>query len=233
MTYLKATTLDGGSFGNPAVKWRVGEITRDPTTTSRRVLCQEGLLHAATIETETLITWRPDVALWPCRLFRIEPWSEFQEVSVWNGFGWAGARAWRVFGPQGREVAALIERLGGLDTTAAGREVAALIERLRGLDILRCISCGGNARRCASPAAAKAARREHRQAAWSGARDAAQHAVRMAAGGVAPSQAGRALEDFADFAAEAATALVVRDLISDEDYETLTFPWASVMGGAQ
>ena len=60
-------------------------------------------------------------------------------------------------------------------------------------------------------------------AAWGAARDAAWDAARDAAWDAAGDAAG-------DAAWDAAAALVVRDLISTAHYDTLTQPWASVIG---
>lgn len=63
------------------------------------------------------------------------------------------------------------------------------------------------------------------------ARDAARYAAVYAAGAAARDAAWYAAEAAARYAARyAARALVVRDLISAEDFTTLTAPWVSVMG---
>ena len=94
-----------------------------------------------------------------------------------------------------------------------GEAVAAPIEQVRSLT-------SEHAQRLASAwrAAWRAAWDAARYAAWDAARDAAWGAARNAAWYAAAGMAG-----------DAAAALVVRDLISDEQFQVLYGPWASAM----
>lgn len=130
------------------------------------------------------------------------------------------ARAYQAFGPRGREVAALIARAKRITPDEAVR-----------LSV---------ARSAAIPAVGDADeyRFAARHAAWSAttryaaARHAAQGAAESAAvrspAGAIPEDAW---DDAVDSALDAAVALVARDLISDEHYQTLAGPWLSVIGG--
>ena len=111
MTYYKATRLDGTSFYDETTEWKVGRITRlaEPKGTT---LCDKGMLHASTEKAETLVG-----GSWPCRLFEVEPRSKVITGSRHKYK--VGAYAWKVvrelpahetLGPNGEEVAALIER---------------------------------------------------------------------------------------------------------------------------
>lgn len=122
---------------------------------------------------------------WPCRLFRVEPVGR-----AWRNDVLPSKRccsrlrvveelpAHEAFGPQGREVAALIERAGRL-TKKEAKELAAAWDAARA-------------------------------AAWGVAQDAARDAARGAAWG-------------------AARALLTRDLITPEQFDTLYGPWAQVI----
>src|SRR5579885_2641553 len=182
--FYKATRPDGTDFHSGTVLYEVGKRVRprDRVPRNEAQLCGPGLLHAATVPTETLV-----VGAWPCRLFVVEgkPVAGLDDEHPYK----AGFRqlhvaeelpAWQVFGPQGQEVVALIER--------AGRLTADEMQRL--------------------------------DAAWDAARDAAGDAAWDADLHVAAW----------DAAGDAARALVVRDLISDEDFRTLYGPWESVIG---
>ena len=83
------------------------------------------------------------------------------------------------------------------------------------------------ARYAARDAARYAARDAAGDAAWDAARDAAGDAARDAAGDAARDAAGDAAWHAAR---DAAYALLVRDLISTEHYDTLTLPWRRTIG---
>ena len=126
-----------------------------------------GWLHLATVPTEC------DGMTWPCRLFEVEPVGEFHRG---EGHPYKiGCREVRVlrelpaheaFGPQGEQVAALIERARCL--------TAAEIKRLH--------AAGDAAWDAARAAAWDAARAAARYAAWDAARAAAGYAAGDAAG---------------------------------------------------
>lgn len=65
-TFYKATRTDGTSFYDQKTRWVVGETTSLPEGTGGR-LCGPGVLHAATVPTETLVG-----GSWPCRLYEVE-----------------------------------------------------------------------------------------------------------------------------------------------------------------
>ena len=126
-----------------------------------------------------------------------------------------------VFGPQGVHVAALLERACHL-TLDEARALAPV--RVAARDAARDAALGG-ARGTALGAA--------REAAWDAARDAAWGAAWDAALGGARGGAWDAVWEAtcaAWDAAWSAVALVVRDLITTEDYDTLTRPWREVIG---
>ncbi|AOT24388.1 hypothetical protein FDH08_gp37 [Propionibacterium phage B22] len=119
--------------------------------------------------------------------------------------------AWRLFGPQGRTVLDIIEQTAHLTK----RQIAALN---RALDAARdtvwdvAWNAAWHAARVAARVAARgAARGAARYAAWDAARGAAWYATWVAARG-------------------AALGWLVKDLISVEDFRTLTGPWEQVMG---
>ena len=200
MTYFKAVHMDGTDFYTGIVRWLppVGEplpegglIVRHPTARKRTTGDAAHYLSVATVPTDCTGMG------WPCRLARVER----TRAAVWqpdpDGLpNKAASWQWRVveeldatltLGPQGREVAALIERAARLtDDEVAGLATA-------------WYATGDDAW--------YAARYTTRDAAWDAARYAARCAVWYAA-----------------------RALTVRDLISTERYDTLTRPWASVIG---
>ena len=216
MTYFKAVRMDGTDFYAGIVRWLppVGEplpegglIVRHPTARKRTTGKAAHYLSVATVPTDCTGMG------WPCRLARVER----TRAAVWQPEpdalpNKAASWQWRVveefdatltLGPQGREVAALIERAARL----TGDEVAGLAT--------------------AWYAAGDAAW----YAAWYAAWVAAGDAARVAARDAARDAAGDAARDAARAAArDAAGALTVRDLISTERYDTLTRPWASVIG---
>ena len=200
MTYFKAVRMDGTDFYTGIVRWLPplagslpvgGLIVRHPTARKRTTGDAAHYLSVATVPTDCT------GMEWPCRLARVER----TRAAVWqpdpDGLpNKAASWQWRVveeldatltLGPQGREVAALIERAARLtDDEVAGLATA-------------WYATGDDAW--------YAARYTTRDAAWDAARYAARYAVWYAA-----------------------RALTVRDLISTECYDTLTRPWASVIG---
>lgn len=119
----------------------------------------------------------------------------------------------QALGPQGEQVAALIDRVGRLTASEAEK-----------------LDAAGNA---AGNAARVAAWEVARVAAWVAAWDDTWVAARVAAGNAARVAVWDDTWDAAWVAArDAALALVVRDLISKEHYDLLTGPWAQVIGPA-
>ena len=216
MTYFKAVRMDGTDFYTGIVRWLppVGEplpegglIVLHPTARKRTTGDAVHYLSVATAPTDCT------GMEWPCRLARVER----TRAAVWqpdpDGLpNKAASWQWRVveeldatltLGPQGREVAALIERAARL----TGDEAAGLAT--------------------AWAAATATAWAAARATAWAAARYAAWVAAWYAAGDAARDAAWYAA---GDAARDAAGALTVRDLISTERYDTLTRPWASVIG---
>lgn len=150
---------------------------------------------------------------WPCRLLTVEPVEGYpvttpdpdtmphKRASVaWRVTGEADAHA--ALGPQGAQIAALIARAAAI-TEDEARRLDAAREEL-------------------------AARDASWDASWCAARDAARDAApRRAAQDAARRAAWRASWEAAR---DAACALVARDLISTEHYDTLTTPWRTVIG---
>ena len=228
MTYFKAVRMDGTDFYTGIVRWLPplagslpvgGLIVRHPTASKRTTGDAAHYLSVATVPTDCT------GMRWPCRLARVER----TRAAVWQPEPDAlpnkmASWQWRVveeldatltLGPQGREVAALIERAARLTgDEAAGLATAWYVE-----DGAAWYTAWATARDVA------------RDAAWAAARDAAGDA----AGDATRYSAGVAARDTARNTArcaarDAARALTVRDLISTERYDTLTRPWASVIG---
>ena len=220
MTYFKAVHMDGTDFYTGIVRWLppVGEplpegglIVRHRTARKRTTGDAAHYLSVATVPTDCTGMG------WPCRLARVER----TRAAVWqpdpDGLpNKAASWQWRVveeldatltLGPQGREVAALIERAARLtDDEVAGLATA-------------WYATGDDAWYAARYAAEDAARCAARDAAWYATGDAARYTTRYTT---------RAAAKYA--ARDAARALTVRDLISTERYDILTRPWASVIG---
>ena len=138
MTYFKAVHMDGTDFYTGIVRWLppVGEplpegglIVRHPTARKRTTGDAAHYLSVATVPTDCT------GMVWPCRLARVER----TRAAVWqpdpDGLpNKAASWQWRVveeldatltLGPQGREVAALIERAARLtDDEVAGLATA-------------------------------------------------------------------------------------------------------------
>jgi hypothetical protein len=196
-TFYKATRLDGTDFYNGTVEYAVGKRVRPLPFDGRRGLCGEGVLHASDLPAETLAGgW------WPCRLFEVtgKPFlSEghrygFRQLSVVREID-----SHLALGPNGRDVAALIDRAGRL-TPAESHALYAAWDA---------------AWTPASDAAWDAARVAARVASWNAARNAAWDAAEEGAW---------------DAASDAAIALVVRNLITLEHFDTLYGPWRDVIG---
>ena len=171
MTFYKATRPDGTSFYDGVTRWQVGRIVRHPAPMLEAGLCSSGVLHFSDAPGETLVG-----GIWPCRLFEVEPRGEVIGPDE-HKYGTVALKvvrelpAWQALGPNGEEVAALIERC----RTLTGEE-------------MRRLSAA-------------------RDATWSAARDAAR-----------------------DAAWNAARALLVKDLITPEQFELLYGPWRSAVG---
>ncbi|MHB1778113.1 MAG: hypothetical protein ACYCU7_19340, partial [Acidimicrobiales bacterium] len=175
-------------------------------------LCKPGLLHAATEAGEALVSYT-DAVLWPCRLFAVEPRSKLVVsadhpykvgASAWKVV--AELPAWQALGPNGMQVAAVIARC----------ETLTYDERCR-------LHAAGDA---PGVVAWDAGRVAAGVVAW----DAGRAAAWVAARGGAARDAARHAAGVA--ARDAALALIVRDLISEADFDLLYGPWAQVIGDA-
>lgn len=206
--YYKATRPDGTSFQSCEVSWAVGEVTKHPnigTAKSRT----DAADYLSVSDSPTNCTGFS----WPCRLFIVEPVGTskpWQPHPTDLPNKWA-ARRWRVveeipshlaLGPQGAQIAALVERAGML-TFAEGRRIRASRAAATGADWYWAWDAAWRA-------ASAAARDASRGAAWYAAWDAAETVWYAARGAV--------------------WGLVVRDLISAEHYSALSRPWRDTIG---
>lgn len=216
--YYKAVRPDGGSFHRREFKWNLepGGITTHPDY----VVDADGFpangrdagfyLSVAAVPTDCT------GMSWPCRLLAVEPvgdvWTPDAGVLPNKRAGMAfrtvrELSATDALGPQGVQVAALIDAARALDKPAVDRLVAAWD--------------AAGADRIAAGAAWVAAGAA-RVAAWDAA--GAARAARVAAWGAAGAAR------VARVAAWVAAGLIVRDLISAEHYDALTRPWRTVIG---
>ena len=207
-TYYKATQIDGTDFHTGTVDYaghlESGKpLKRKPALAEYRT-CSDTVYHASDTPSETLIGEE-----WPCRLFEVTGSPVAAED---HKHGFRSLRvvkelpAWMALGPNGQEVVALVERCKSLTRTE--------------IDALH--AAWGAARHAALYAARDAAWDAARRAAWGAARHAALYAARDAALYAARRAAW-------DAAWDAVSALVVRDLITPEQFDLLYGPWASVI----
>ena len=241
--FFKAVRRNGTDFHTGTVRWLPADGTPTPEGgwlvehPKRGEVGSDdpaGYLSAASVETDCT------GFSWPARLLLVEPdgavWTPNPEsfphkraAHAWRVVG--EIVPWRLFGPQGREVAALIEQTADLDSAqiadltaawdaARGAAYGAVLNAARG-------AARDAARGAAYGAARDAARGAARDAAWG----AAYGAVLNAARGAARDAAWGAALDAALVAAwRAVCGWLVADLISDEHFRTLTGPWEQVMG---
>ena len=198
-TYYKAVRPDGTDFYSGNVLWdRVGEIVRHPNPGSLGEHDARGYLSVSVSPADCT------GMKWPCRLFEVEP---VEGNPVWEPDpslpSKRASHAWRVV----RELPAH-EALG-----PNGVEVAVFLDLLLTLTRKQWKA----ARRGARVAAGYASRRAARYAARSASRHAAWYAVGAAAGAATR-------EDAWDAAGNAALALLMRDLITEEQFDALTAP---------
>ena len=217
-TYYKAVRPDGTSFHDPSFRWVPesgpipggGLLVSHPRHLDRRSAA--GYLSVSTVPTDCT------GMEWPCRLLEVVavPRRKVVTPEPHSLPSKRAASAWLVvdrldphlaLGPQGPEVAAIIDRAGRLTQEEAARLVSAWN------------AVGYAARGAARDASQSAAWDAARGAARIAARDAARYASRDAAWYASQSAAW-----------DAASATVVRDLISPADWQTLAGPWLSVTG---
>jgi hypothetical protein len=228
MEFYKATRPDGLSFRAAPDGTRIdyaaalasGEVIRHPA--ARKVRNRAETYLSVSVAPADCTGFG-----WPCRLFRVEPVGRVManlDASP-NKRAVSALRvveelpAWQALGPNGEAVAALIDRCRTLTD-----------DEIRRWDAARdaaWYAAWYAARDAAGDAAGEAAW----EAAWYAARDAAWDAAREAAWDAAGDAAREAAWEAARYAARyAAWALLVRDLITAEQFDTLTGPWVAVMG---
>ena len=218
--YYKAVRPDGASFYDPTFRWlpegwKSGDpipadwVVRHPNPGKRigkdSGAWAEDYLSVATVPTDCT------GFQWPCVLLEVEAVGRAcLDGDYPNKRRVRAARVLRelsaheVFGPQGVEVVALLDRAAKLTA-----------EEVEGLSAARdawdatAWNAAWNAARVAAGVAARGAARV-------AARDAARDAAGDAAGDAA--------------AIDAAIATLTRDLITSENYDVLMAPWLAVMG---
>jgi len=216
LTYYKATTPNGTDFWGGTFDYAAalasGEVIRHPAT-----------LDPDDAATYLSVATAPTACAgmsWPCRLFVVEPVGHHQPCKrlphkvICSALRVIEERpAHEALGPQGEEVAALIERAKRLTS----EEIEGLV-RDAAWDV-------------AWDAAWATARHAARVAAWDAARVVAWDAAWAAAWAAAWDAAWAAAWDAAWAAAWAASlALLTRDLISEQHFEVLYGPWRDVIG---
>ena len=219
LSYYKSVRLNGTDFHTGELHWTPPEGHEGPWIVYHPSGRQEvpsthprDFLSVATVPTDC------SGVAWPCRLLQVRP-VEGRPVATPGGKelpNRAAATAWEVvaeldprlaLGPQADQLIALFDTAGRLTG-----------DSLRDLDAARNAArdASGNATwYAARDAAWTAARDAARNAAWYAARDAARDAARYAARSAAM---------------EAVEALVARDCLAREHYETLSRPWRTTVG---
>ena len=113
-TYYKATRMDGTDFYTGKIDYTRVPL---PEMSGEGKFPGAGWLHLATVPTECA------GATWPCRLFEIEPAKDAviyadpshpHKIGTNKAFVTREIESWRFFGPQGKEIVALIERAKNL-----------------------------------------------------------------------------------------------------------------------
>ena len=238
-TYYKAVRPDGADFYTGTVRWipedgvipAEGWLVIHPTATTIGPKADE-YLSVSTVPTECT------GMQWPCRLLAVEAVGDVSTPNL-RQHNKRAAVAWLVrgelsaheaLGPQGAEVAAILDRMTRL-TPSEAHVLSAASHTAKE-------AARGAAWDTALGAAAA------RGAAWDIARGAAWEAVRVAAWGAALKAAGydTAGYDTAwydatwydtswyDAAGYGALATLTRDLIDPEIYDLLIRPWRDTMG---
>jgi len=245
-TYWKSVRLDGTDFHSGTVQWATPGAGRTlPRTvkhpTAKRVGADaSGYLSVSTVPTDCT------GMEWPCRLLTVEP-VEGHEVTIPNPDTMPRKRAsvaWRVtgeadahaaLGPQAAQVAALIARTATLTEDEARRLRTAWDAVLYAARCAALYAAWPASRAAAWDTTQEATWRAARGAAWDTTQEATWRAAWDASRDASRDAAWRASRDASWFAAwdaswYAACALVARDLISTEHYDTLTTPWRTVIG---
>jgi hypothetical protein len=176
--YYKAVRPDGTDFYGGTVRWAPPEnhdgewIVRHPTSEKTNLGNAATYLSVSTEATDCT------GMNWPCRLFEVEAVGETGQQGFWGlpskviGLAFRVIRelpAWKALGPQGQQLAALLDRIAGI-TQDEVRELLSAQANARG-------AARGAARDAARDAVWGAARVAARDAAWDAALDAAWGAV--------------------------------------------------------
>ena len=170
--YFKATHVDGTDFRTGTIDYAAacgtGEVIRHPSARKRRDV-PSTYLSVATVETDCT------GSSWPARLFRVEPVGRPMKASdLPNKRAVSALRvieelpAHRLLGPQGEEVAAVIERCRVMTVEEAQRLTDARAERTAAWDFawVAARDAAMDAGRCEAWCAARAAAWDAREAAW-------------------------------------------------------------------
>ena len=208
---FKSVRPDGTDFCTGKVRWLPAEgvipeggwLVEHPHPGEVGSWDATGYLSASTVETGCT------GLQWPARLLSVEPvgdvWTPHPDkfphkraAHAWRVIG--ELPAWRLFGPQGREVETLLGQIGSL-TEYQTLEMSAAWDAA--WDAAR-----DAARDVALDAVRNAARNAARYSAWD---DVALNAARYSAW-------------------DAVIGLLAKDLIPVEDFRTLTGPWEQIMG---
>ena len=216
--YFKAVRPDGTDFHTGTVHWlpadgepipEGGWLVEHPNPGQVGDRDAAFYLSAATVETDCT------GFLWPGRLLSVEPaatmWTPYPDSfpRVRAAHTWRVIEelpAWQLFGPQGRQVAAIIEQESHLTSSQIEGLTAldAALGSARDADLGAALVAALDA---ALVASLEAARYATWDVAWDGTWDTARAAAR-----------------------DAALGWLVKDLISVEDFRTLTGSWTQVMG---
>jgi hypothetical protein len=225
--YYKAVQMDGMDFWTGTVDYAsLSGTGRSLPLLPGGQCCGPGVYHASTVAAETLVG-----SYWPCRLFEVEG-EAVSKSGYKRGFRTLTVGqelpAWRVFGPNGEAVVALIEKAGRLTHEEISGLRAAWNEARDAVEYVT--------RNAAEDAAKYAAGNAARGAAMGQVKNevgnAAGNAARGAAMGQAKNEVRYAWVAVTGSARSAAVAMVTQDLITEEQFRILADPWLSVMGGA-
>ena len=153
MTYYKATRMDGTDFHTGKIDYTRVPL---PEMSGEGEFPGAGWLHLATTPTECV------GASWPCRLFEIEPDNYAKvyqdkdhphKIGTTKAFVTREIESWKFFGPQGKEVVALIERVKKL-TAEDCRKLSAARSAARSVAYSVAYSAAYSAARSAADSAA-------------------------------------------------------------------------------
>ena len=230
-TYYKAVRPDGTDFHTGETRWAPPEGREAPWIVYHPSGCQEvpsthprDFLSVATVPTDCA------GMAWPCCLLQVRP-VEGYPVATPDRKKFPNrvvATAWEVvaeldprlaLGPQAGQLLALLDTAERL----TGDKFRDLAAAWRATGYAARYAAGNAARYAVWDAAVDVAR----NAAWNAARNATWNAARDAAGNAAVDAARDAARNAARDAAE---ALVARDCLAQEHYETLTRPWRTAVG---